>query len=56
MQNTTNTTTNTAVINDLKRILCSLNVEDLSNSQRIALLEHNIKMLQSVEDAKNESV
>ena len=34
-------------IQQLKDILGRLNTEDLSNSQRISLLQHNIKMLES---------
>lgn len=34
-------------IESLKRILGRLNTEDLSNSQRIEQLRHNISMMQS---------
>lgn len=34
-------------VSGLKRILASLNTEDLTNSQRIELLKLNIKMLES---------
>ena len=40
------------VIETLKGILCRLNTEDLSNSQRIEQLRHNISMMQSKVESK----